>query len=185
MQLDGIKRRVRWSAYIAQIRFHEEIIRFALLGFRCIFKHATWKDLPCLCGFYSFARKTSTILSGIIFMHLFCCASIIAFNLILLEYSTQFDLQLIACLYIMLSETAANFMFCFLSENISTAMTSVSDIFYESMWYYLPACQQKMIILPIVGSQQDFQLDGFGLISCSLSTFWQVICSLPELKIKS
>lgn len=41
MQLDGIKRRVRWSAYIAQIRFHEEIIRFALLGFRCIFKHAT------------------------------------------------------------------------------------------------------------------------------------------------
>lgn len=111
---------------------------------------------------------------------------IIAFNLLLLEYSEQFDLQLIACFYIMISETFTNFMFCYQSENISSAMTRVSDIFYESMWYYLPICQQKMIILTIAGSQQDFELDGFGLISCSLSTFWQVICRLlSEIKIKS
>lgn len=116
-------------------------------------------------------------------MHLLCCAIIIAFNLILLEYTDRFELQIISSLYIMLSESATNFLFCFLSENITTALSTISDIFYSSMWIRLPTKQQKLVMLAIARSQQEFHLQGLGLTPCALSTFLRVIRNIAEFVI--
>lgn len=123
-----------------------------------------------------FAVINSVILSVIILAHLLCCAIIISFNLVLLEVNDQFDLQAMASFYIMLSAAATNFVFCMSSEIITIALTGVGNSFYESVWYRLPICQQKLIAIIIARSQHEFHMQGLGLVDCSLYTFCKVIC---------
>lgn len=111
----------------------------------------------------------------IIFVHLLCCASIIGFNFLLLECSENIDLQVLSSLYVMLSDIAVNFIFCLLSEQITSALLRVGDIVYNSMWYRLPTRQQVLITLSLQRSQQIFRLRALGIISCSLDTFSRVI----------
>lgn len=154
----------------SQIRFPVLVLLFQILI-----------SFDTLALWYSFAYESSNLLSVIIFMHLLCCAMIIAFNLILLECTDRFELQLISSLYITFSESATNFLFCFLAENITIALSNISDLFYSSMWFRLPIKQQKLITLTIARSQQEFHLQGLGLIPCSLSSFLQVICSSAKI----
>lgn len=163
-----------WSIYVNEFVFHREVIEWGQLlslefrkkkRFICFYWHIS-----------SFAAKTSDLLSLIIFMHLLCCSIIIAFNLILLEASDRIDFQVMASIYIMLSETALNFLFCYLSERITVALSKIGVAFYESMWFHLPTRQQKLLALTIARSQQEFYYDGLGLVYCSLETFGRVSC---------
>lgn len=146
---------------------------FFLWNFETCFSH---QFLSVCFDISSFATKTSDLLSLIIFMHLLCCSIIIAFNLILLEASDRIDFQVMASLYIMLSETALNFLFCFLSERITAALSKIGFAFYESLWLHLPTRQQKLLALTIARSQQDFYYEGLGIVYCSLETFGRVSC---------
>lgn len=128
-----------------------------------------------LLEFFRFAKIASNLMSVVIFVHLLGCALIIAFNLILLEASDHIDLQVIACLYIMLSDVATNYLFCFLSERITIALIKIGDSFYESMWYRLPMQHQMLVPMIIARTQQEFHLKGLQIIPCSLNVFWRVI----------
>lgn len=109
-------------------------------------------------------------------MHLLCCALIIAFNLVLLASVDHIKIEVFSSLYIMSSETATNFLFCVLSEHITTSLSKISNVFYGSLWYHLPPRHQKLITLAMARSQQEFHLEGLAIISCSLETFGKVIC---------
>lgn len=108
-------------------------------------------------------------------MHLLCCALIISFNLVLLDSVDHIKIEVFSSLYIMSSETATNFIFCILSEHITTSLSEIANVFYGSLWYHLPPQQQKLFSLAIARSQQEFHLEGLGILSCSLKTFGKVI----------
>lgn len=126
-------------------------------------------------NFNRFAIISSNLLSVIIFVHLLCCASIIGFNFLLLECSDNIDLQVLSSLYVMLSDIAVNFVFCLLSEQITSALLRVGDIVYNSMWYRLPTQQQVLVTLLLQRSQEIFRLRALGIIHCSLDTFSRVM----------
>lgn len=117
-------------------------------------------------------------------MHLLCCALIIAFNLVLLDSVDHIKIEVFSSLYIMSSETATNFIFCFLSEHITTCLSKIPNVFYGSLWYHLPPPRQKLISLAIARSQQEFHLEGLGIMSCSLETFGRVMCVLFSLVVR-
>lgn len=75
----------------------------------------------------------------------------------------------------MSSEAATNFIFCLLSEQITSSLSEIANIFYDSSWYRAPMRYQKLFPLVIARSQQAFHLRGLGIISCSLETFARVI----------
>lgn len=116
----------------------------------------------------------------VIFLHLVCCASFIGFNFLLLEVSDKIDLQVLSSLYVMLSDIAMNFVFCLLSENITSDLLKIGDIVYESRWYRLRTRQQALITLILARSQELFRLRALGIIPCSLDTFSRVIIKSVE-----
>lgn len=126
----------------------------------------------------SVAIMTNNIMSIPVFSDLLTCALVIAFNLLLLESIDHFDLQIASSFYNMSTVVALTFIFCFLSENITSALLRVGDGVYESCWYRLPVRKQKQVTLPILRSQCVFRLEGLGLIYCSLETFVRVISFL-------
>lgn len=109
-----------------------------------------------------------------LFANLLTCATVIAFNLLLLEVSDHVDLSIAASLYDMGTVVAMTIIFCLLSELITAALLRIGDAFYESMWYRLPPRQQKLLGLPIQRSQRVFYFEGLGLIYSSLYTFVRV-----------
>lgn len=109
-----------------------------------------------------------------VFSDLIICALNIAFNLLLLESTDHMDLQIATSFYNMSTVVLTTFIFCLLSENITHALSSVGDSFYDSVWYRLPAHQQRRFILALARSQRVFHLKGLGIIPCSLAAFLRV-----------
>lgn len=82
------------------------------------------------------------------------------------------------------------FAFCFLAELITANLFHIGGIFYDSLWYQLPAKQQRIVIFPIQRGGRGFRFRSLGLIDCSLATFLSVffnyfskICKLCSLKM--
>lgn len=124
--------------------------------------------------YVSLAAATNVILSVPLFANLLTCATVIAFNLLLLEVSDHIDFSIAASLYNMSTGVTMALIFCYLSEHITAALLRIGDAFFESIWYRLPPGQQKLVALSINRSQKTFSLKGLGIIYCSLFTFLQV-----------
>lgn len=80
---------------------------------------------------------------------------------------------------------SSTFVYCKLSENVTSALESIGDGFYERAWYQMPVKQQQLIIFPIRRSQMKFRLKGFGMIECSLSVFASVGITFIDLALDS
>lgn len=101
----------------------------------------------------------------------FTCIIGIAFNAFVIEISETFTLETfvaVADLCIVIGVTFAHF---YLSEQVTSDLLAIADIFYNSTWYRLPARQQKLVVLPIQRADRDLRLNGLGMFECSLSVF--------------
>lgn len=68
-----------------------------------------------------------------------------------------------------------SFVFCFLSEKITTKSLECAIIAYNATWYEMSIIDQKAIILIIMRSQKEYRITGLGLVNCSLEVFLKVI----------
>lgn len=113
-------------------------------------------------------------MNGILFSQLLMCALITAFNLFALASMEQINVQAMASFHDLISVLVTTFIYCYLSETVTENLLAAGDVFYASLWYYLPAKQRKLIQLTVGRSQRGFRLKGYGLIDCSLSVFLSV-----------
>lgn len=106
------------------------------------------------------------------------CTVVIALNLYVFELIDTIDLQIMAALIDLLNMVFMTFSYFYLSERITADLLEIGDIFYDSLWYRLPAKQQRLLVLPIERAQRVFRLNGLGLFDCSLATFLTVLTNI-------
>lgn len=117
-------------------------------------------------------------MSPTIFFQLLCSAvntavslcAIDVTNLISMSTLTAFDA--LACVYVQI------FVYCYLSEAMTSKLLLIRDIFYGSAWYRQPSKLQQLMIFPIQRSGKAFRLKGLGIINCSLWVFASVSVTL-------
>lgn len=115
------------------------------------------------------------VMSATLFYQLLICASIIAFNLFVLESYNLLSFESLASIYVVATYSILTFIYCYLSDTVTTNLYNIGDTFFGFCWYLLPVPQQKLFILPIQRSQQLYHLNGLGLVDCSLRNFLSVI----------
>lgn len=120
-------------------------------------------------------------MSDSLFYQLCMCAVVTAINLYSLEASGILSLHAMTSFYDLNITLLTTFVFCYFSEKLSTDLYGIAEIFYDSMWYRLPAKQQILVIFAIQHSQREFRLSGFGIINCSLGTFFTVILLIGDI----
>lgn len=79
--------------------------------------------------------------------------------------------------------TSSTYLYCLLSESVTSELASAADAFYLSNWYKLPLHQEKLFVIPIRRAQKDYRMSGLGLVECSLGVFSSVWIILPVLAI--
>lgn len=123
---------------------------------------------------HSLATNTRRIFSEALFCQLLMCAATMAINLFALESSGLLSLRAISPIYQLLVILTTTFIYCYLSEALTTDLLEIGDLFYGIAWYRLPISAQSLLIPAIHHSQQEFRLKGAGLIDCSLFVFGKV-----------
>lgn len=91
-----------------------------------------------------------------------------------LEKSSVFSMNFLLAFSGLAIIIASAYIYCYLSETVSSSLAEIGDIFYQVAWYRLPAKQQKPFVLPIRRAQKEFRMNGLGVVSCSLRVFASV-----------
>lgn len=120
------------------------------------------------------ANATQKIMSAGLFYQLLVCAAVTAFNLSIFESNPLVSLECLVSAYQMSSVIIPTFIYCYLSNIVSTNLLGVGNIFYGCNWYEWPTAQKQLLILTIRRSQRRFIFNGFELLNCSLEMFLSV-----------
>lgn len=102
------------------------------------------------------------------------CAAATAVNLFALESTGLFSLRAMPSEYDLMIVLTLTFIYCYFSEQLTSHLYEIDDIFYGLTWYQLPIKTQKLLIPTIQHSQQEFRLNGIGFVDCSLLVFGKV-----------
>lgn len=127
----------------------------------------------------SLCKNISKIMSEVLFYQLFMCAATSAFNIFALEANEIVGVQAATNLYLLSTVLAATFIYCYLSERLTTNLLDIGENFYKSNWYLLPTELKFLLIYPIQSTQREFRLKCIGLFDCSLSVFGVVSSFFP------
>lgn len=122
----------------------------------------------------SVAELVSEIMSIGLFFQLLVCAGTVAVYMVGIDSNPHLNVNLgVLCIgmSVTLSSTA---IYCYLSENVTTALEEIGNTFFEFDWSRLPPKHQKLFLLPIQRSQLNFRLTGLKLVDCSLRVFSSV-----------
>lgn len=122
----------------------------------------------------SLTNGLADIISATLFFHLFICGIIIALILLTIESNDHAPNVMCFASIGMIIISGDLFIYCKISENITNEHIRIGDAFYDRAWYQLSIKQQKFHMMPIQRAQMEFRLRGFGLIECSLTTFFSV-----------
>lgn len=121
-----------------------------------------------------FFNNVRHIVSELLFYQLFVCAAATASNIFALESNGILSARALGAVYDLTAVLALTFIYCYLSESMSLHLNGIGDIFYEMAWHRLPTKAQKLLILAIQHSQQEYRLKGLGFVDCSLFVFGKV-----------
>lgn len=133
---------------------------------------------PAKCVLFPSARladEMHAIVNGVIFFVILACSAIVAFNLFALESNEALSMETTIAMYDMGSVLAVTFLYCYLSDNVTQSLLTVSDAFYYSTWYKGALRRDGIyLIVPIQRAQREVRLVAFNLIECSLMVFLRV-----------
>lgn len=188
----------RWI-YLNEIRFHNDILEwvvvqsdFFLLIFlalheimiirRNVYKLSyltVWKcifiQFDSISHCFRLANRTSRIMSAFLFYQLLFSAMSTGLFLVAIDFDHLLTVATICSIEGVLCLLASTFIFCSMSEHLTSTLLSIGDIFYERAWYRMSVKHQQIIILAIHRSQMKFRLMGLGMIECSLSVYTSVL----------
>lgn len=114
------------------------------------------------------------MIEAILFNITFTCIIAIAFNLFVVESSDGLSFETVSALVDISMIVGLSFAYFYFSERITTDLLEICDIFYNALWYRLPARQQKLFMLAIQRGQREVRLTGLGLFDCSMPIFSRV-----------
>lgn len=109
-----------------------------------------------------------------LFFQLLVCAGSLAIYMVGMDRSGVLSMNFCLALCGLVTIIASTYIYCFLSEGVTSELGAVGDIFYEYPWHQLPAKQQQLFILPIQRARKEFRMTGLGLVECSLRVFASV-----------
>lgn len=110
---------------------------------------------------------------GLFFQLLVCATSLAIYMIAIASNPTPTMNFFIMLIGLSLTISSAS-VFCYFSENLTTSLEVIGDVFYDFAWYRLPSRQQGLIKLPIQRAQINFRLTGLGIIECSLGVLLKV-----------
>lgn len=126
-----------------------------------------------------FASRLASIvgesLSEIIFYQMLFSAIELASYMFAMDETQGMSLTNVTAVIGALTVLLPTYLFCKLSENVTAKLWMTGNAFYECSWYRLSAKQQKLVLLPIQRSSQEFRMNGLGIVDCSLAIFTTVI----------
>lgn len=114
------------------------------------------------------------ISSGVLFYQLLSCILFLALSFLFLDNAKSIDSALALNLLCVAMYVVVCYIYCDLSEQITTKSLEINVIVYESLWYETTPKQREAMVLMILRAQKDFRLKGFGLVNCDLSKFLMV-----------
>lgn len=117
------------------------------------------------------AEAVSYLMEAILFVVTLVCTLVIAMNLLAIELIDAITTETMNAVLNTFFELLFMFMFCSLSEYMTSDLLEIDDIFYNSAWYRLPVKKQRLVVQPIERAQRVFRLKGLGLFDCSLAVF--------------
>lgn len=129
---------------------------------------------PLNVYFCRMAATVSEIMSSALFHQLMFCAITTAILVVAIDMNNLFTLTTVISIEGVLCTITPTFVFCNLSESITSELLAIGDTFYECGWYRLPVDQQKRILLPLRRSQKELRMTGLGMMDCSLQVFIKV-----------
>lgn len=113
------------------------------------------------------------VISAVIFYQLLMCAIVVALNLFKFT-SNGINLENVISIYELFLSFVPTFIYCFFSSEVTMSLLAIGDIYFECPWYHLHFDQQKLFILMIKRSQNNFRFEGFSIVHCSLDIFLSV-----------
>lgn len=162
-----------WTIYVKEITVHIEILEYDLLFLKS--SQIQNKALPQLTIiFFSLADSLYHLMELISFTTILTCTLIIALNLFAIDLTDTISIEAMNAFLNLLLVLLLTFMYCYLSECLTSDLLEIGDIFYNSEWYQLDVKNQRVLTLPIGRAQRVFRLRGVGLFDCSLSVFSKV-----------
>lgn len=110
----------------------------------------------------------------IVFTMTIICTLVVAMNLFAIELIDAVTTETMNAVLNTFFVLLLVFMYCSLSEYMTSDLSEIGDIFYNSVWYRLPVKEQCLMLQPIERAQRVFRLKGLGLFDCSLDVFTTV-----------
>lgn len=184
---------VSWDNYWVRAAFFNAFRCFRVLRKYGIHINSHWCRyftiflLNYLCSLqypiHRLANMSQDIMSAPLFYQLLMCASIIALNLFVLSSASILSFDGIVASYEVLIYGTLTFIYCYLSDTITSNLYEIGDSFFGCAWYFLPVQQQRLFIFPIERSHRRFHLTGFSLVDCSLRNFLSVLWYFISIQI--
>lgn len=110
----------------------------------------------------------------ILFNTIFVCVVVIACNLYVIDSNNTLSYEIIVALIDASSLVGLSFLYFYFSERITTNLSEIDYVFYQSEWYRLTPKQQVRLVVPMQRAQREFRLNGLGVFDCSLPVFLSV-----------
>lgn len=164
--------RITTDRFIDAILFHNKIIGYFDWEFSNIALSIETYHFICLT--ISLANGVGEIMSVGLFFQLLVCAASIAVYMVGMEKSVPFSMGFFLGLCGFVTVITTTYVYCFLSENVSSDLEAIGDGFYDYEWYQLSARQQQLFGLTIQRAQKAFRMNGLGLVECSLRVYASV-----------
>lgn len=120
------------------------------------------------------SQMVGEIMSIGLFFQLLICAVSLAVYMLAITSNPSPTVNFFVMLVGLTVTLTSTYIYCYLSENITTTLTEVGDIFYHFNWYNLPPRQQKLLMLPIQRAHIELRLTGLGIVNVSLGVFLSV-----------
>lgn len=131
----------------------------------------------------SIAHYVADIMSVGFFFQLLVHAISLAVYMLGIETNNSHNASFFISMIGVIVTTTTTYIYCFLSEFVTHELAVIGDYFYDCAWYYLPARQQKLFIMPIQRTHLEFRMTGLGIVQCSLGVFSSVNITIPFISI--
>lgn len=176
VDLDNSRVKSARQALANEIQFHTEMLEYNILTYSWVLRLillCAAENWFIACSFIStgsFASAFSDNMSEAIFYQMLFSAIQLASFIFLVSITPANFTIVLGSMTVLLP----TYLFCKLSENMADRLHLIENAFYGYSWYRLSVSEQKLFLLPIQRAQQKFQMNGLGIVDCSLQIFSKV-----------
>lgn len=112
---------------------------------------------------------------GPLFYQFMGFVAFLAFALLFMDQSVnRIDIDTVYSMNLITCQSLLNLIACYYGDNLTADLSDIAECVYSITWYQFAVKERTFLPWIIRRSQKPFQLTGYKLISCSMSTFMKV-----------